>query len=431
MEVKSPCSPWPSLRRLQSLDKWPGRVALVVGGSNDMRAIRACYEWELWNRDIELKTLHTRTERKRGIQVPSMCLLLCTETFFSQNRQTLRKSMDKIIDSCEVHRITEMNHEICGWSEVLVTRDITQSVFRRRQCVPRYFPARDLKELPVSAVEPMAMAEKQSKISWPLCTWIGWRFPTISFAKACSRDDLISLLTAQTSLHTTTEAISYPIWEASWDSQLEFNQLPICHLLNQASSSTRSARSRIICLLGSCVNRLLSSQSLQLIFRDSALVDICEGDAAWLWRVVEAPKFLETFLTAAGRYDVQCSLFALTVQWYKCGRNGHQQLKNLAGQSLADFDKHVLQRVRLQSRGLVDWLVLQLVKLAEKLVGKALAMAGLAEKEIWGIDAFAMGVLSTLRSQMCSAVQVEDKRLAWKCQGFRSPLHVDERNRIC
>eukprot|EP00971_Amphidinium_carterae_P252634 5015471-Amphidinium_carterae.1 len=36
MEVRSQSSLHPCRLCLQSLDQWPGRVALVVGGSNDM-----------------------------------------------------------------------------------------------------------------------------------------------------------------------------------------------------------------------------------------------------------------------------------------------------------------------------------------------------------------------------------------------------------
>ena len=121
------------------LQDWPGRVALVVGGSNDMRSVQGANAENL--RGVKIKTLHGHTERG-SLGLPPRCLLMCTETLFRRERQPLRDSLDLVFDVCEIHRILLRHTTACGWSDVLETLNITSSEQSRRARMlgNKYYP---------------------------------------------------------------------------------------------------------------------------------------------------------------------------------------------------------------------------------------------------------------------------------------------------
>ncbi|CAE7796671.1 unnamed protein product [Symbiodinium sp. CCMP2456] len=404
------------------LDDWPGRVALVVGGSNDMRSVRSANESALKEEGIKIKCLHGRTERDQN-RLPARCLLLITETLFSKSRMELRNSLDLVFDVCEIHRVLQREETGCGWSDVLVTLRITQQEQgrRRRMLCAKYRPDFSTDSLPEENPEPWSKEKKQRMVSSPLKKYLGLRFPTVGFDGPMERS-LVNLLSGSSPPgHSQVPGSSF--WTVRGDQELSFNQLPICHLLDKALSSSRSRNERMACLVAACVLQLVSSKCLELLFRDRAMLDKCDGDMHWLWSLVEAPKFLQTFLTSAGKHDMVCTLFVMVVQWITEDpgmphESRHEELRNLAGQSFADFSERVLrQNAAGQLAEVVGWLLSELMQLAEEVVDEALTFikwlpwnwAGdLSRQDILHLDA--PSVLPFLRSQFCLAGVVQGQR---------------------
>ena len=201
--------------------------------------------------------------------------------------------------------------------------------------------------------------------------------------------------------------------------ELSFNQLPLCHLLHEALSEQRSRHERITCLLAACVLQLMSSKSLELLFRDRAMLDKCRGKMDWLWNLVEAPKFLQTFLTSAGKHDMFCTLFSMSGQWMGAevpGCEKHEDLRNLDGQLFVDFARAVLPGS--VSAEVVGWLLSEMMQLTQNLLNEALGSTDwmgyhetctLAEQDVATLDPASM--LRFLRSQFCLELWCETSHL--------------------
>ena len=304
-----------------------------------MRSVRSANENALKEAGIKTKCLHGRTERDQN-RLPARCLLLITETLFSKSRMELRSSLDLVFDVCEIHRVLQRNEEGCGWSDVLVTLRITQQEQgrRRRMLGAKYCPEFSTDSLPEENPDPWSKEKKQRMVSLPLKKYLGLRFPTVDFDGPMERN-LMNLLSGNSPPgHSQVPGSSF--WTVRDDQELSFNQLPICHLLDESLRSSRSRDERMACLVAACVLQLVSSKSLELLFRDRAMLDKCDGDRKWLWSLVEAPKFLQTFLTSAGKHDMVCTLFVMVVQWITEDpglphERRQEELRNLAGQSFA------------------------------------------------------------------------------------------------
>jgi len=404
------------------LEDWPGRVALVVGGSNDMRSVRSANESALKEAGIKTKCLHGRTERDQNRLPPPPCLLLITETLFSKSRMELRSSLDVVFDVCEIHRVLQRKEQGCGCSDVLVTLRITQQEQerRRRMLGAKYCPDFSTDSLPEENPEPWRKEKKQHMVSPPLKKYLGLHFPAVDFDGPMERN-LVNLLSGNSPPgHSQVPGSSF--WTVRRDQELSFNQLPICHLLNESLTSSNNCNERMACLLAACVLQLVSSKGLELLFRDRAMLDKCDGDMNWLWSLVEAPKFLQTFLTSAGKHDMICTLFVMVVQWITEDpgmphESRHGELRNLAGQSFADFAERVLrQNAAGQLAEVAGWLLSELMKLAQEVVDEALRFewlpwngtSDLSRQDILNLDA--PSILPFLRSQFCLAGVVQGQR---------------------
>ncbi|CAE7840667.1 unnamed protein product [Symbiodinium sp. CCMP2592] len=404
------------------LEDWPGRVALVVGGSNDMRSVRSANESALKEAGVKTKCLHGRTERDQN-RLPPRCLLLITETLFSKSRMELRNSLDLVFDVCEIHRVLQRKEEGCGWSDVLVTLRITQQEQGRRGGMLRtkYCPDFSTDSLPEENPEPWRKEKKQDMVSPPLKKYLGLRFPAVDFDGPMERN-LVNLLSGHSPPgHSQVPGSS--LWTVRRDQELSFNQLPICHLLNESLRSSNNCSERMACLVAACVLQLVSSKGFELLFRDRAMLDKCDGDVRWLWSLVEAPKFLQTFLTSAGKHDMVCTLVVMVVQWMTEDpgmphESRHEELRNLAGQSFADFAERVLrQNAAGQLAEVVGWLLSEIMKLAQEVVDEALRFewlpwygtSDLSRQDILNLDA--PSILPFLRSQFCLAGVVQCQRV--------------------
>lgn len=257
-------------------------------------------------------------------------------------------------------------------------------------------------------------------VSLPLKKYLGLRFPTVDFDGPMERN-LVNLLSGNSPPgHSQVPGSSF--WTVRDDQELSFNQLPICHLLDESLRSSRSRNERMACLVAACVLQLVSSKSLELLFRDRAMLDKCDGDRKWLWSLVEAPKFLQTFLTSAGKHDMVCTLFVMVVQWITEDpgmphERRQEELRNLAGQSFAHFAERVLcQNADGQLAEVVGWLLSELMQLAKEVVDEALRFvwlpwnctSDLSRQDILHLDA--PSLLPFLRSQFCLAGVVQGQR---------------------
>ena len=138
----------------------PGGVALVVGGSMDMREVRGRIKEVLKDKEIDIYMLHAglwgRNLRPRG-----KYLLLATKTLFSGTYSNLRNQLQFVFDMCEEHKILqpEISSTDMEWlkefgrCDVLLTVSITAEEQKRRRQVLlrsrrriRYWPKIEITE---------------------------------------------------------------------------------------------------------------------------------------------------------------------------------------------------------------------------------------------------------------------------------------------
>ena len=332
-----------------------------------------------------------------------------------------------VFDVCELRRIVQRKEEDCGWSDVLETFHITQAERNRRFSLfgSQYCSFFDPQSLPQTIPEPLTDPQKQLVVSLPLNKYLGRPFPSVEFCGSFAESNLVNVL-ASTSPPWNAQVPGSCIWQVGRVEQLSFNQLPICHFLHEALNRQLSRNRRITCLLAACVLRLMSSKNLEVLFRDRAMLDKSEGDRDRLWSLVEVPKFLQVFLTSAGKHDMACTLFVMLVQWLAAEDRGvplgdrHEEIRNLDGQRFADFSDLVLPQTHGAEQHLpevVGWLLSQLMQLARDLFHEALRSTrwvgyhdscDLTPRDVVSLDA--PGMLPFLRSECCLAAKVHSRK---------------------
>ncbi len=309
------------------LDNWPpGGVALVVGGSQDMRDVRGRIKKSLKDREIDIYMLHAslwgRNLRPRG-----KYLLLATKTLFSGRFSNLRNQLQFVFDMCEEHKV--LQPEIFsadmewlkefGRCDVLLTVSITAEEQKRRRQVLlrshnriRYWPKIEITE---SSWDPRQM-----------CLFDIWdnagRLPFIGFPLP----DLYPNGDFWDYIFGWSDVPAH--FGERDDEQVQFNSIPINFLLKEATSPRHTPQQRIALTFAVCAVQLVSCNAFAPIFQHKRALLF---DHQTVWAVTETSVFICSFLSAGGKWSKEATLVYLALQHKQ--QRSVTELVNLEGRT--------------------------------------------------------------------------------------------------
>ena len=327
------------------LDNWPvGGVALVVGGSQDMRDVRRQIRKSLKDKEINIYTLHAGLWGKKKLR-KGKYLLLTTKTLFSKKCSKLRNQLWDVFDMCEEHKLlqppissTDMKWlKEFGQCDVLLTVSITEVEQKRRRQVLlperiRYWTkfqitdsSWDAREMPLPYI--WKNAGRLPFIGFPLPGlypngdfWdyiFGWSDVPASFGE---RDD----------------------------ERVQFNSIPINFLSEGAAGTTNpchTQQNRIALTFAVCAVQLVSCNAFAPIFQQKRALLF---DHQTVWAVTETSVFICSFLSAGGKWSKEATLVYLALQHKQ--QRSVTELVNLEGRTyeyyLQPWEKDLSWRFR-------------------------------------------------------------------------------------
>eukprot|EP00438_Fugacium_kawagutii_P030553 Skav236002 [mRNA] locus=scaffold348:508767:511115:+ [translate_table: standard] len=304
-------------------DKWPSKqgkgVALVVGGSVEMRLVRKRVEEDLERNNIKIYELHASIWTDKMQQEGGWYLLLATETLFSIDHEDIRNKLEFVFDMCEKHRILQPKPSSVlmerlkkfGLCDVLATEPITHREQQERIKLlgGRYCP---IKEIP----------ETHCKFpTWQLGPEEAGGLPFVGFPLPDKylNDRFLDDLFGRSKKKSVRE-------NQAGGEKVSFNSLPLNFLLEEAVNSRRSQQERMEFGLAVCAVQLVSSRTLAPIFQHKRTLMY---EDRTVWNVVETSVFMLNFLSAGGNWSREATLVHLALQ-YKRGVP-IEELQNLQG----------------------------------------------------------------------------------------------------
>lgn len=331
------------------LHNWPvGGVALVLGGSVDIRKVRKEVKKPLRSQDVSIHILHATLwgEKFRKFKPKGRFLLLATETLFRKKYSSLRNMLWVVFDMCEKHErqtpqihTTEMDFlRQFGHCEVQVTVDITRGEQKRRKDLLfdensgrcRYRPKREVND------DSMADTNLLDCEIWRICgceDFVGFPLPGVHPDDAFW-DYLFGWSTDRGTFQTHSE------------DRLGFNSLPINFLLREATSGNQPQK-RLAAILMVAAVQLVSSRGFAPVFQHGRTLAF---DSHTVWDMTETAVFLDCFLTGGGRWSKEATLTSLAWQYVFQRRQCVWELRNLDGRTVQDYlDGEVELRWKLQS----------------------------------------------------------------------------------
>eukprot|EP00435_Cladocopium_sp_Y103_P009002 s4703_g2.t1 len=336
------------------LEEWPlGGVALVVGGSVDMRTVRKHVKEDLKSKEIEIYMLHATLWGRRFRPRAGKYLLLATETLFSKKFSGLRNRLWVVFDMCEKHEMLqpEPSSEEMQWlrqfgrCDVLLTVSITpeEQLRRRRLLGTRYHPNRRV------------FVADQVVSKWQLSTNQIWnkagRLPFVGFPLP----DVYSNDTFWDQLFGWSTDESH-FREQQRGDFVSFNSLPLNFLLEEITKPQRSQDERSALSLVVCAVQLVSSRGFAPIFQHKRALTF---DPQTVWDITETSVLMDLFLSAAGKWSKEATLAFLALQYKQ--RTPIKKLRNLEDRTFSYYLREWESALCLRFEKLLDemmWLML-------------------------------------------------------------------------
>ena len=309
------------------LENWPpGGVALVVGGSMDMREVRGRIKKFLKDKEIDIYMLHAglwgRNLRPRG-----KYLLLATKTLFSGRFSFLRNQLQFVFDMCEEHKVLqpEISSADMEWlkefgrCDVLLTVSITAEEQTRRWQVLsrtpwriRYCPKIEITE---SFWDARQMPVRDIWDNAGKLPFIGFPLPDLY-----QKNDFWDYI-----FGWSDDAAHF---EERDGDQVQFNSIPINFLLEGTTNPRHSPQQRIALTFAVCAVQLVSCNAFSPIFQYKRALMF---DHQTVWDVTETSVFICSFLSAAGKWSKEATLVYLALQHMQ--RRSVTELVNLEGRT--------------------------------------------------------------------------------------------------
>ena len=318
--------------RPEWLSSWPpGGVALVLGGSVDIRRVRKGVKQPLRENDVKVYVLHATLwgEKFRKFNPKGKFLILSTETLFRKSYKSLRDRLYLVFDMCEKHEVQrpllsspEMEWlQQFGHCDVLVTIDITRREQERRRALlweESYVPK------VVVAAETMPNIELSSTQMYQICgrePFIGCPLPGVH-----PNDTFWDFV-----FGWSTESGTF---EVHHEETLSFNSLPLNFLLLEATNPRNSKHQRVAAILMVAAVQVVSSRGFAPVFQHGRTLAF---NSHVVWDMTETSVFLDCFLTAGGRWSKEAALTFLAWQYTVRRQRRVEMLRNLEGRRFEEY----------------------------------------------------------------------------------------------
>ena len=290
------------------LENWPpGGVALVVGGSMDMREVRGQIKEVLKDKEIDIYMLHAGLWG-RSLRPIGKYLLLATKTLFSGTYSNLRNQLFVVLDTCEEHRVLQPEVSERDWlnefgrCDVLLTVSITAEEQKRRRQVLlrsrrriRYWPKIEITESSWDARQ-MSLFDIWGNAG--RLPFIGFPLPDLY-----QKNDFWDYIFGWSNVPAR-------FGERDGD-QVQFNSIPINFLLEGTTNPRHSPQERIALTFAVCAVQLVSCNAFAPIFQYKRALLF---DHQTVWAVTETSVFICSFLSAAGKWSKEATLVFLALQ---------------------------------------------------------------------------------------------------------------------
>ena len=307
------------------LENWPpGGVALVVGGSMDMREVRGQIKEVLKDKEIDIYMLHAGLWG-RNLRPIGKYLLLATKTLFSGTYSNLRNQLFVVLDTCEEHRVLQPEISERDWlnefgrCDVLLTVSITAEEQKRRRQVLlrsrrriRYWPKIEITE---SSWDARQMSLFDIWDNAGRLPFIGFPLPDLY-----QKNDFWDYIFGWSNVPAR-------FGERDGD-QVQFNSIPINSLLEGTTNPRHSPQERIALTFAVCAVQLVSCNAFAPIFQYKRALLF---DHQTVWAVTETSVFICSFLSAAGKWSKEATLVFLALQHKQ--QRSVTELVNLEGRT--------------------------------------------------------------------------------------------------
>eukprot|EP00929_Paragymnodinium_shiwhaense_P067566 TRINITY_DN33989_c0_g1_i1.p1 TRINITY_DN33989_c0_g1~~TRINITY_DN33989_c0_g1_i1.p1 ORF type:complete len:641 (-),score=77.47 TRINITY_DN33989_c0_g1_i1:17-1939(-) len=309
--------------------KWPGRVALVVGGSADIKQVYRGVKKQTDYMKVRIITYHSELlmdGHDHRHELPEHFLLLITESLFSQDWSSIRYRLDKIFDTCEVHRMQSGPLHGFGLCDILTILQITYLERDKRSSAVadgRYVPIQ--RSLPTHQEEEWTREYKWRRFQHP---FMGFKLPDM-------RPDPKRL----SSLLEGWRRAQLRDWRPK-EAYVSFNSIPLGNLLIDSLSVDIGPVRKLTLILYVCAVQLVSSSAFSGLFQAERHLLRAKDR---VWKLTETTCLLNIFLTSRGQTSLEVGIVFLCLQTFAGDHNkDSRHLRNTEGRTLDDLSNNSL-----------------------------------------------------------------------------------------